>query len=82
MSASYYLTAVFDNYVIRRELDGCSVTRPFLFAKGVACETRFMHSPTLRSSILVSDTLQLRVIALLLFSRMSFFGRGSGVRIH
>ena len=54
MSASYYLTATFDNCVPRRQLGscsidkgiliiiyGCSVTRPFLSpAKGVACETR------------------------------------------
>ena len=33
-------TTMFDNCVPRRQLDGCSVTRPFLSAKGVACETR------------------------------------------
>ena len=38
MSASYYLTVMFDNCISRGELDGCSATRPFLFAKGVACE--------------------------------------------
>ena len=40
MSASYYLTASFDNcWVPWRQLGSCSVTRPFLSAKGVACET-------------------------------------------
>ena len=28
-----------DNYVPQQQLDGCSMTRPFLSAKGVACET-------------------------------------------
>ena len=36
MSASYYLT---DNCVPRRQLGSCSVTRPFLSAKGVAYKT-------------------------------------------
>ena len=40
MSTSYYLTARFDNCVPWRQLGSCSVTRPFLSAKGVACKTR------------------------------------------
>ena len=43
MSASYVLTAMFDNCVPQRQLDGCSVTRPFLSAKGVTCETKDLH---------------------------------------
>ena len=40
MSASYYLTTSFDNCCIPWwQLGSCSVTRPFLSAKGVACET-------------------------------------------
>ena len=41
MSASYYLTAVFDNCIACRQLDGCSMTRPFLSLQKVhvACET-------------------------------------------
>ena len=31
---------MFDNCVPRRQLGSCSVTRPFLSAKGMACETR------------------------------------------
>ena len=30
MSASYYLTAVFDNCIPRQQFDGCNITRPFL----------------------------------------------------
>ena len=33
------MLAMLDNCVPWRQLDGCSVTRPFLSAKGVACET-------------------------------------------
>ena len=40
MSASYYLTVLFDNCVPQQQLVSYSVTRPFLSAKGVACETR------------------------------------------
>ena len=36
---SILLSVVFDNCISRRQLDGCCVTRPFLFVKGVACET-------------------------------------------
>ena len=39
MSASYYLTALFDNCISQRQLVSYSVTRPFLSAKGVVCET-------------------------------------------
>ena len=39
MSASYYLTTTFNNCVPRRQLGSCSMTRSFLSAKGVACET-------------------------------------------
>ena len=38
MSAYYYPTALFDNCVPQRQLISCSVTNPFLSAKGVACE--------------------------------------------
>ena len=40
MSAAYYLTTLFNNCIPQRQLVSYSVTRPFLSAKGVACETR------------------------------------------
>ena len=39
MSAYYYLTAMFHNFIPWQQLDGYSMTRPFLSVKGVACET-------------------------------------------
>ena len=37
-----------DNYVPQQQLDGCNMTRPFLSAKGVACETvRLPQNPLL-----------------------------------
>ena len=39
MSSCYYLPALFDNSVPQRQLVSCSMTRSFLSAKGVACET-------------------------------------------
>ena len=35
----FYLTVLFDNCVPQRQLISCNVTRTFLSAKGVACET-------------------------------------------
>ena len=42
MSASYYLTAMFDNCVPWQQPNDCSMTRPFLsVCEGVACEPMY-----------------------------------------
>ena len=57
-------------FLLWGQLDGCSVTRPFLFAKGVACKTRILqgytslvtkpkHTFSLASHTLCSDNVPL-----------------------
>ena len=42
LAAVSILLSVFNNCVPQQRLDGCSMTRPFLSVKGVACETKFL----------------------------------------
>ena len=42
MSASCYLTALLHNCIPWQQLVSCSMTTPFLSAKAVACETKWV----------------------------------------
>ena len=56
MSAAYYLTAMVNNCVPRRQLGSCSVTRPFLsLRRGVACETNPEQGVATRDSYRTSN---------------------------
>ena len=73
MSAFYYMyllpqSCMFNNCILRRQLEACSVTRPLLSTKGVAFETNMTQFLT------VDEEAWLEVISpIFLYSRISVF---------
>ena len=47
----FYLTVLFDNCVPQLQLISCNLTRPFLSAEGVACETSGDTAQTMSMSL-------------------------------